>query len=194
MNSWFSSMKRCQILLEITLYIAPTLPTSINSLSPVPLVPPLAHFPAIDPAVKPAPYTPAACPSLALSPTTPIPFTPMIPAPPETSSTCTQCDSFYVGETINSLSTRMNGHRSSSNRPDDLPLPVAIHTRSHHLPFNSCWNVRVLHNLPPTLTKSLAAILNLHTNSFYLLDSVLALISDNFPPSIPLATPWWHLS
>ena len=32
------------------------------------------------------------------------------------------------------------------------------------------------------------------TNSFYLLDSVLALISDNFPPSIPLATPWWHLS
>ena len=31
-------------------------------------------------------------------------------------------------------------------------------------------------------------------NWFYLLDSVLALISDNFPPSIPLATPWWHLS
>ena len=23
------------------------------------------------------------------------------------------------------------------------------YTRSHHLPFNSCWNVRVLHNLPP---------------------------------------------
>jgi hypothetical protein len=47
---------------------------------------------------------------------------------------------------------------------------------------------------PLTLTKSLAAILNLHANSFYLLDSVLALISDNFLPSIPLATPWWHLS
>ena len=47
---------------------------------------------------------------------------------------------------------------------------------------------------PLTLTKSLATILNLHTNSFYLLDSVLALISDNFPPCIPLATPWWHLS
>ena len=50
-----------------TFFLAPplspsaTLPTSINSLSiltlsPVPLVPPLAHFPAIDPAVKPAPY------------------------------------------------------------------------------------------------------------------------------------------
>ena len=38
---------------------------------------------------------------------------------------------------------------SSSNSPEDLPLPVAIHTRSHHLPFNSCWNVRVPHNLPP---------------------------------------------
>ena len=64
--------------------------------------------------------------------------------------TCAQCDSFYMGETKNSLSTRMNGHRSSSNSPDDLPLPVPIHTRSHQLPFNSCWNVRVLHNLPPT--------------------------------------------
>jgi hypothetical protein len=63
--------------------------------------------------------------------------------------TCTQCDSFYVDETKNSLSTKMNGHRSSTNSPDDLLLPVAIHTRSHHLPFNSCWNVRVFHNLPP---------------------------------------------
>ena len=42
---------------------------------------------------------------------------------------------------------------------------------------------------PLTLTKSLAAILNLLTNTFYLLESVLALISDNFPPSIPLANP-----
>ena len=47
---------------------------------------------------------------------------------------------------------------------------------------------------PLTLTKSLDTILNLLTNSFYLLESVLALISDNFPPSIPLATPGWHLS
>ena len=52
-----------------------------------------------------------------------------------------------------------------------------------------CWWI-----CPLTLTKSLAAILNLLTNSFFLLDSVLALTSDNFPPSIPLATPWWHHS
>ena len=92
------------------------------------------------------------------------------------------------------LSTRMNGHRSSSNSPDDLPLPVAIHTRFHHLPFNSFGMYGCSITCPLTLTKSLAAILNFLTNLFYLLDSFLALISDNFPPSIPLATPWWHLS
>ena len=63
--------------------------------------------------------------------------------------TCTQCDAFYVGKTKTSLSTRMIDNRSSSNNPDILPLPVAIHTKSHQLLFNSCWNVHVLHNLPP---------------------------------------------
>ena len=42
------------------------------------------------------------------------------------------------------------------------------------------------------LARKLTAILNLPTNLFYLLDSVLALPSDNFPPFIPLATLWWH--
>jgi len=28
-------------------------------------------------------------------------------------------------------------------------LPVIIITKSHQLPFNPCWNVCVLHNLPP---------------------------------------------
>ena len=51
---------------------------------------------------------------------------------------CNQCDSFYVGKTRNSLSIRMNGHRSSSISPDNLPLPVAIHTKSHQLHINSC--------------------------------------------------------
>jgi hypothetical protein len=32
---------------------------------------------------------------------------------------------------------------------DNLPLPFTIHTKSHQLLFNSCWNVLVLHNLPP---------------------------------------------
>ena len=87
----------------------------------------------------------------------------------------------------NSLSTRINGHRFSSNSPDDLPLPLAIHTRSHKLPFDSCWNVRVLHNLPPNtnfITRH-----HLPTNSFCLLDTALVLTLDNFllnfPPSIP---------
>ena len=42
----------------------------------------------------------------------------------------------------------MNGHQSSNN-PDNSPFPVATHTKSHQLPFNSCWDVCVLHNLPP---------------------------------------------
>ena len=42
----------------------------------------------------------------------------------------------------------MNSHQSSNN-PDNLPLPVTIHTKSQQLPFNSYWNVRVVHNLPP---------------------------------------------
>ena len=42
---------------------------------------------------------------------------------------------------------------------------------------------------PLTLTKSLAAILNLPTNLFYLLDSVLALTSENFPSIHPSRNP-----
>ena len=45
----------------------------------------------------------------------------------------------------NSLSTKMNDQPSSSNNPEHLPFPVAINVRFHHLPFNSCWNVCVLH-------------------------------------------------
>ena len=43
----------------------------------------------------------------------------------------------------------LNSHHSSSNSPDNLPLPISICTKSHQLPFNSCWNVYVLHNLLP---------------------------------------------
>ena len=50
--------------------------------------------------------------------------------------------------TKNRLSTRINSHPSSSNNPNNLPLPVGIHNRS----FNSCWNLHVLHNLPPNTT------------------------------------------
>jgi hypothetical protein len=46
------------------------------------------------------------------------------------------------------------------------------------------------------LTISPITILNLPTNLFCLLDTALVLTSDNFllnfPPSIPLATPWCH--
>ena len=50
----------------------------------------------------------------------------------------------------------MNDHHSSSNNPDNLPLLVAIHTKSHHLPFNSCWNLHLLHNVPPQKQNSIS--------------------------------------
>jgi hypothetical protein len=74
--------------------------------------------------------------------------------------TCILCDAFYIGESSSILSTRMNGHQSSTKKGNRLSLPVAIHTKSPQLPFNSCWNVPVLQNLPRTLIKSLTAILN----------------------------------
>ena len=37
------------------------------------------------------------------------------------------------------------------SKDDNLPIPVAIHTKSHQLPFDCCWNVCVLHNLPPNI-------------------------------------------
>ena len=65
--------------------------------------------------------------------------------------------------------------QSISNFTNSLLIPVGIYVYSITCPL--------------TLIKSLATILNLLTNSYYLLDLVLALIADNFPPSFPLATP-----
>ena len=60
---------------------------------------------------------------------------------------CSECNAFYIGETRNSLSNRMNGHRFTTtvSNPD---LPVAIHTKSHQIPFQKCWSVSVIHKLP----------------------------------------------
>ena len=119
--------------------------------------------------------------------------------------TCIQYDSFYVGETENSLSTRMNGHRSSLNNPDNLPLLVAIQTKSHQLHFNSCWNVHVLRNLPPN-TNHITCHHHELTYQFVLSSrhTVLVLNSDDFhsilspsPPFLPsscLAPLWWNFS
>jgi hypothetical protein len=52
-------------------------------------------------------------------------------------------------------------------------LPVAIHTKSYQLPYNSCRNVHVLQNLPPNTSHTPATILSC------LLDKALVLTSDN---------------
>ena len=43
----------------------------------------------------------------------------------------TQCDTFYVRENKNNLSSIMNSHHFSSKNPDNFILSVAIHTKSH---------------------------------------------------------------
>ena len=88
--------------------------------------------------------------------------------------TCTQCDSFYVGEMKNSVSTRMNGHRSSSWQ---------------FTPFG-----RHPYQISPTPFEFLLermcapgpAPLNLPTNSSCPLDTALALTSDNLHLNFPL--------
>ena len=49
-----------------------------------------------------------------------------------------QCDAFYIRETKNILSTRMNSHQTFIKNPDNLLIQFAIHTKSLHFPFNSC--------------------------------------------------------
>jgi hypothetical protein len=91
---------------------------------------------------------------------------------------------------------RMNDHRFSYNNPDNLSVPVAIYTKFQKFPFNSSWNVRVLHNVPLILIISPANILNSPINSICPLVTALLIISINvslhplyfpllpFPPSI----------
>ena len=60
---------------------------------------------------------------------------------------CTECNAFYIGDTHRSLSDCMNGHwfTTAVSNPD---LRVAIHTKSHQIPFQKCWSVSVIHKLP----------------------------------------------
>ena len=90
-----------------------------------------------------------------------------------------------MGEIKNSLSIRMNGHRSSSKNPDILPLPVSStsnHANSVLLEYKcTSWSTPVL------IT---AANLNFLINSFCHLHTILVLTSYNsrsaFPPSLPI--------
>ena len=85
---------------------------------------------------------------------------------------------------FNTLSTRMNGHHSS-NSPDNLPLLVTTHTRSHKLPFDSYWNVRAVHRYPQYQLTLPTAILNFSINSFYPPDKAQVLTSDNYLSLLP---------
>ena len=85
---------------------------------------------------------------------------------------------------------RMNDHRFSYNNPDNLSVPVAIYTKFQKFPFNSSWNVRVLHNVPLILIISPANILNSPINSICPLVTALLIISINFSLH-PLYSPFF---
>ena len=94
---------------------------------------------------------------------------------------CTHCDAFYVRETKNSLSTTMNGHQSFNN----LPLLVAVYTKSYLITFNSCWNVCVFHYLPP----------NTNHITYHHLELVYQFIlSSRRSPGIFVPLIWWSLN
>ena len=85
----------------------------------------------------------------------------------------------------------MNGHRSSSNNPDNFtPYGRNPHQISP-TPFWFLLECTCIHNLsPPILITSPATVFNLPINSFCPLDIALVLTSDDihwiFPPSPPL--------
>ena len=88
--------------------------------------------------------------------------------------------------------------------PLTIPL-VTTDTSSHKLPSNSCWNVCVLHKLPPIPITSPTIILNLPIKSFNPPNTVLALIQITTPilfssitsflsvPSLLETVMWHHL-
>ena len=88
--------------------------------------------------------------------------------------------------------TKGQAHTNTRKLYRDISTGMAVFLNQKSV--NVCEHTTKTASLESVSVPPGAAILNLLTNSFYLLDSVLALISDNFPPSIPLATPWWHLS
>ena len=110
---------------------------------------------------KSALYIIAASPSLSLSITSPVPSKSMS-APAIQAISCFHLLPVWclAEETMNSFSTRMKGHWSSTKNPDNLFLEVAVYSKFCQLPFNSCWNVHVLQNLLPTPIRLPGAILN----------------------------------
>ena len=89
-------------------------------------------------------------------------------------------------------------HWSFSNNSDNLPLPVAMHTKAHRLPFISCWNVGLLHNLPPNTNHITCCRIEL-AYQFILSSRHSPGINLRYLPFIPcplpvLHPPWWFLN
>ena len=76
----------------------------------------------------------------------------------------------------------MKSHQSSNKSPNNLSLLVVNHTKSHQLPFNSCWNVLILQNPSPEQSNhhNLELAFNSHSNGT---------VSDKFAPSLSFPSP-----
>ena len=86
----------------------------------------------------------------------------------------------------NSLSTRMNGHRSSSNSPDNLPLRLnSIPNLTIFLLIHVGMYMYTI-TYPLILIASPATILYSPLNLFCLLDTALVLTSEDFRSTSPL--------
>jgi hypothetical protein len=88
------------------------------------------------------------------------------------------------------LLNTFNAHiNDESCQPVYIPVSVAIYTKFQKFPFNSSWNVRVLHNVPLILITSPANILNSPINSFCPLVTALLIISIEYSPLLPYPLP-----
>lgn len=60
---------------------------------------------------------------------------------------CRECEAYYVGKTTTPLNLRINNHRASVK--PHATLEVGKHANHHNLPFDDCYNLRILKALPP---------------------------------------------
>ena len=90
---------------------------------------------------------------------------------------------------------------NNTNNTDNLPITVAMYTQCHKLLFNSCWNVRVIHNLSSNINHITPRHLELGYQLILSSKHSLGLTPDNlfnFPtihttPPFFLLLPWWLL-
>ena len=100
-----------------------------------------------------------------------------------------KCNAFYIGETVQMLSIRVNGHWSSY-KVVNSDLSVTIHTQSHQLPLQECWPFKNSWTPPPTMSPAnLKRHINLYLNPINLLVSIFDSLTWSPLPLLPFFFP-----